>query len=143
MLLGQVNISDEILLSSFSSLSSVECKLIKDCHSSTAQKFPSSLQDKQINLLARFGARIVPTPANLKSQLIQAANFIFLVKPIGAILAINGGINISECEFWRSMSVKHENSAIIIDPQFIVQEFVSYTCSCIRIDGRARIYEPW
>ena len=107
MLLGQVDIPDRMLVTSFAdSLSTVESQLIKACLTITAKHFSTGIQSKLINLLSRFGSRQMPTPSNLRIHLVQVAKYQFLTKPIGAHLAINSGIDTTERAFWSQLSIE-------------------------------------
>ena len=61
MFLGQVDISEQILLDSFvNSLNSVESQLLKTCFKT--EQFSTGIQTKIIDCLSRFGLRETPTP---------------------------------------------------------------------------------
>ena len=106
MLLGQVAVPENMLVSSFAdSLSTVESQLIKSCLTLSSNNFSAGIQAKLINLLSRFGSRQIPTPTNLKQQIVQVAKFQFLNKPIAAHLAINSGIPPFERSFWCQLTI--------------------------------------
>ena len=97
MLLGQVNIPNQILISCFAdSLNSVESQLIKGWLGFDSASFSAGTQAKLINRLSRFGSRLLPTPANLRQQVAQVARFEFLMKPAAAHAAIYSGILAAE-----------------------------------------------
>ena len=114
MLLGQIDIPDKILVSSFAdSLSSVECQLVKTCLTCNSSTFSVGVQSKLINLLSRFGSRHLPTPLSLHQQIVQVAKFEFLTKPIAAHIAIHSGISELERAFWNPISLEDLHSLYI------------------------------
>ncbi len=106
MILGQIDIPDKILVSSFAdSLSYVECQLLKTCLNLETNSFSANVQAKLVNLLSRFGSRQLPTPSNLRQQIIQVAKFEFVTKPVAAHTLIHTGISHSEKIFWNQLTV--------------------------------------
>ena len=110
MILGHdVQIPDEMLIDAFiASLSIVECELIKSCL--TEIKFSSHITNRLIDLLSRYGSREVPTPATLRTQLLQVSRFEFVTKPVSAHILIASGISHKEKSFWNSISIKELRS---------------------------------
>lgn len=107
MLLGQgVTVSDEVLIHSFAdSLHSVEASLIKGSLAVASKSFTTGVQSKLISLFSRFGSRQLPTPHNLRQQIVQVAHYEFLIKPMAALSMIHLGIPVNEQPFWKSKSV--------------------------------------
>ena len=107
MLLGPtITTPPSILVSSFiDSLSTYEATLLKDGLAVKGERFSDRLQSKIIGVMSRFGARELPTPKNLKQQILQLARYEFQVKPLAAITAISGGIPTCQRPFWSSKSV--------------------------------------
>ena len=53
---------------------------------------------------------MIPTPQNLRLQLVQIAEYKFNVKPMAALYAINSGIPHPEQTFWQSHTVEKISS---------------------------------
>ena len=79
--------------------------MLKDGLAVKGERFSDRLQSKIIGVMSRFGARELPTPKNLKQQILQLARYEFQVKPLAAITAISGGIPTCQRPFWSSKSV--------------------------------------
>ena len=105
ILLGTtVKLPSPMLLIGFAdSLSSHEASRIKGALLVNGSEFSEELKGSLISILSRFGCRVIPTPKNLQSQLIQIAEYEFHVKPMAALFAINSGIPHCEQTFWHSI----------------------------------------
>jgi len=112
ILLGTTSeLSPSMLLSAFAdSLSSHEASRIKEALGVKGREFSEELKGSLISILSRFGCRVIPTPQNLQSQLIQIAKYEFHVKPMAALYAINSGIPHCEQMFWQSHTVEQISS---------------------------------
>ena len=108
MLLGPgVQIPEEICIQSFAeSFDSVEASLIKGSLAVTTKSFSSGVQSKLVSQFSRFGSRELPTPLNLRQQIVQVAHFQFIVKPMAALSMIYTAIPPSEQPFWRRKTVE-------------------------------------
>ena len=108
MLLGSsTEVPEHILLEAFADgLSSYEHSTLKEALSVTGGQFSQHLLSKLVYILSRYGCRVSPTPATLKSQLVTIANFEFGIKPLAAIHAISSGIPPEQKVFWNSLSVQ-------------------------------------
>ena len=60
--------------------------------------------------MARYESRVLPSPMNLRQQILQVANFLFIIKPMPAVVAIHGGIVPKELPFWRNMTIEEFHS---------------------------------
>ena len=58
------------------------------------------LQSKLIYIFSRFGCRQIPTPENIHQLIIGVARHEFLVKPLGALYALNSGVPDEHRDFW-------------------------------------------
>lgn len=56
--------------------------------------------------MSRYESHVVPSPSNLKQQILQVSRFQFIVKPMPAVLAINSGIIPEEISFWGKMNTE-------------------------------------
>ena len=82
-----------MLLTGFAdSLSSHEASRIKEALLMKGSEFLEELKGSIISILSQFECRVIPTPKNLQSQLIQIAEYEFHVNPMTALFAINSGI---------------------------------------------------
>lgn len=68
-------------------------------------KFPAAIRQTVLDVLANFGCRKLPTPANLLSSIQCVAEYEFLTKPAAAICLIYSGIPTSHTGFWSKKSV--------------------------------------
>ena len=59
---------------------------------------------KLVNVMSRYDSQVLPTPSNLKQQLLQVARFEFIVKPKSAVISTNIRIIPEEVSFWQKMS---------------------------------------
>lgn len=69
-------------------------------------EYPSELQSSLLSLVGAYGCRKIPTPVNLSSLITTIAKHEFLVKPVGAILAMHNGIPQEHRAFWAKTSIK-------------------------------------
>lgn len=109
ILLGPtIQIEDSLLCQSFiNHLNYYDSSIIKEAFlEQSRHQFSPNIHSRILALLAGFDSRKVPSPANLKSTLVCIARHEFLVKPLGAIYAINGGIPAQHRSFWRDMKLE-------------------------------------
>lgn len=69
------------------------------------QAFSSKTSSGILSLLSVFGSRQIPTPKSLVPLLTSVARHEFLVKPLGALYAMNSGIPNEHTKFWKEMKV--------------------------------------
>ena len=108
ILLGtNVVIARRILARMFSeSLCLHEASIIKEAITVGCMTFPAKLQASLTNILSRYGCRVNPTPANLKSELWSIAKYELQIKPMAAVYAMCCGIPGSEKPFWDGFTVE-------------------------------------
>ena len=100
-----VQVDDHILITTFAnSLSASEAQLVKDSLKVKGSQFDVALREKLVDLLSRYGAREIPTPAGFKAQLLQTAKYEFSIKPIPAMSSMHSGIIEEDRAFWASFS---------------------------------------
>ena len=85
----------EVLKEAFSSIKGGEC----------GSSFSATLAYKLTSILSRFGCRQNPTPVNINCLVSEVAHHEFMVKPLGAVYAINSGIPTQHKPFWKKISV--------------------------------------
>ena len=108
ILLGpSVQISDSILCRFFVNyLNCHDASVLKKAfHELDGKTFSQETGSGILSLLSCFGSRQVPSQANLKTLVDSVARHEFLVKRLGALYAMNGGIPIEHKSFWNSMTV--------------------------------------
>ena len=107
MLLGPCTLyQNEHLMAAFiDSISSTEAAMLKECLKVKGSSFSVQTQAKLVDIFSRFDSRQLPTPANLKQQLLQVAKYQFIIKPMAAITSINSGIPPVEGNFWKGKTV--------------------------------------
>ena len=107
MLLGPgTPYQDEHLMSVFiDGISSTEAALLKECLKVKGSSFSVQTQAKLVDIFSWFDSRQLPTPTNLKQQLLQVAKYQFIIKPMAAIASINTGIPPVESDFWKGKTV--------------------------------------
>ena len=59
---------------------------------------------KLVNVMSRYDSQVLPTPSNLKQQLLQVARFEFIVKPKSILTSTNTKTIPEEVSFWQKMS---------------------------------------
>ena len=101
-----IEIQPKILVQTFAeSLCSYEASVVKQALAEGGDAFSDELQANMITILNRYGSRMYPSPANLKSQLSNIAKYELQIKPMASICSMNSGIPNSEKPFWDSFSV--------------------------------------
>ena len=83
------------------SLSVNEAELVR-----SPKKLLPSFQSNVLDVLSHHACQDVPNTSNLKKMIINASNFIFIVKPSLAILLMNRGISEKHCQFWLTISIE-------------------------------------
>lgn len=108
MLLGQsAEVSDDMLITAFAnSISPVDASVIKDALKVKGTSFRPDTSAKLLNVMSRYESRVLPSPSNLKQQILQVSRFQFIVKPMPAVVMINSGIAREEVPFWKKMSTE-------------------------------------
>ena len=109
VLLGpNVDIPQRILAQMFAeSLCLHEASIIKEAITVKGMtSFTPKLQASLTNILSRYGCRVSPTPANLKSELWNIAKYELQVKPMAAVYSMRSGIPSNEKPFWDAFSVE-------------------------------------
>ena len=86
-------------------ISAIERDIFKDALSMCSGTFSCEVQEKLLGTLSRFGCRQMPTPSNLKTCLIQVAQFEFCSKPAAAVSLMHLGIPPNHANFWQRSSV--------------------------------------
>lgn len=103
-LLGAIQVSDDILFSSFvDSLSIHDAALLKSAFNEAnahATSFKMGTSAGLLELASRFGCRRIHTPV------LQIAKYEFILKPAAAIAAINSGIPDNHASFWKGLGVQ-------------------------------------
>ena len=103
-LLGpQVDIDPEILEEAFvSCLSTHEADILRAAIRYKGKKFPDDMLSE---ILGSYGCRSSPNCQNIKVLMVQAAKYMFLVKPAAAINQLNMGVPDLHRSFWSTMEV--------------------------------------
>ena len=104
MLLGpSVFIPSHVVINSFIEyVSTSERRILKDALTFDKEGvFPQSVQDNLLNVLSRFGCRLLPKPSNLMELIEQVARYEFIAKPSAAISQINSEIPLNHRNFWN------------------------------------------
>lgn len=106
MILGPgVNIDSQIMLDAFLDyISETERSTFRDAIKCKA-RFSAGVQSALLDVLSRFGCRVLPTRENLLSTIQNVSNYEFLAKPAAAIALIYSGIPKNHNDFWQNQSV--------------------------------------
>lgn len=91
-------------------ISATERALFKDALGTCTSAFTPDVQEKLLSTLSRFGCRQMPTPSNLKTCLLQVAQFEFCCKPAAAISLMHSGVPVTHTDFWHSRSIEGVSS---------------------------------
>ena len=87
-------------------ISCAERKVFKDALKyALSTKFPAAIQETVLHVLAKFGCRKLPTPANFLSSIKCIAEYEFLTKPLAAICLVHSGIPSTQKGYWSAKSV--------------------------------------
>ncbi len=108
ILLGPtVALEDSLLCESFiNHLNYHDACILKEAFRERGEKkFSPEVHSRVLSLLAGFNSRKVPSPENLKFIVTSIARHEFLVKPLGAIYAIKGGIPVQHRRFWEDLKI--------------------------------------
>ena len=103
-----VDIPDHILLESLIDfLSEHEGSILRDAirYQGTTD-FPSDQKSEVICVLSKLESHDIPTPSNLKPQLINVAKFQFHVKPLGLLYAMRSGVPKIYSGFWEELTIE-------------------------------------
>ena len=68
-------------------------------------KFPDDMLSELLLILGSYGCRSSPNPQNNKVLMVQAAKYMFLVRPAAAVSQLNMGIPDLHRSFWATMEV--------------------------------------
>lgn len=104
-----VQLSDSMLCKFFVRyLNYHDSSILKEAFDESLEKksFSQKVSSSVLSLLSSFGCRMVPSPANLKTLVTSVARHEFVVKPLGALYAMNGGIPVEHKAFWEKLTVK-------------------------------------
>lgn len=70
------------------------------------REYSPQLQSSLVALVSAYGCRQIPTQANLSSLITDIARHEFLVKPVGAVLAMHSGIPEEHRAFWSATTIE-------------------------------------
>ena len=106
-LLGpEIDIGPKILEEAFvSCLSSHEADVLRAAISYNGIKFPDDTLSELLQILGSYGCRSSPKPQNIKVLMVQAAKYMFIVRPAAAVNQLNMGIPDLHRSFWATMEV--------------------------------------
>ena len=105
ILLGpETKINDTILLDSLIDyVSSYEASILREAVSKT--NFSAPFQNKVLGILSRLGCTEVPKPSNIKELIMKIAKHLFLIKPLGNIMALRSGVPTCYMPYFNKFSV--------------------------------------
>ena len=106
-LLGpQIDIDPKILEEAFvSCLSTHEANTLRGAVRYNSMKYPDDVLSELLLILGSYGCRSSPNPQNIKVLMVQAAKYMFLVRPAAAVSQLNMGIPDLHRSFWATMEV--------------------------------------
>ena len=88
--------------------------------------------------MSNFSCRQVPTLENLQSILADLSRHEFLVKPLGALYALNGGIPLGHKPFWKEVTIDCLlclYNAMHVTPRRVLKVIIGMTSSQARVFG--------
>ena len=108
-LLGpQIDIDPKILEEAFvSCLSTHEANILRAAIRHNGVKFPDDTLSELLQILGSYGCRSSPNPQNIRVLMVQAAKYMFLVRPAAAVNQLNTGIPDLHRSFWGKIEVGH------------------------------------
>ena len=103
-----VQIEESVICESFINfLCYHDASVLKEAFLQLGQKkFSQKVESGVLSLLSGFDCRQVPSPSNLKYIIANIARNEFLVKPLGAICAMNKGIPVEHRSFWQDFDIQ-------------------------------------
>ena len=106
--IGVSNIPDDILLEAFMNYLSIkEQAIINEANMCTGDKFSGDMQERLLHILSLYyGCQTIPLPSQLRTTLVQAANYFFVHKSLSVIMKIHSGIPKEHQRFWKSKKVE-------------------------------------
>ena len=104
--IGVSNIPDDILLEAFMNYLSIkEQAIINEANKCNGDKFSGDMQERLLDVLSLYGCRTILLPSQLRTTLVQAANYLFIHKS-SVIMKIHSGIPKEHQRFWKSKTVE-------------------------------------
>lgn len=67
--------------------------------------FSTTVQSALVSTMSGYGCREVPKPTNLKTMILQASTYTFIIQPPAALVAIHSGVPQQHLSFWRGLGV--------------------------------------
>ena len=67
--------------------------------------FSPMVQSALVSTMSRYGCREVPKPKNVKTMILQASSYTFVIQPTAALAAIHSGVPQQHLSFWRGLGV--------------------------------------
>ena len=101
---AKVEIHDVLVQTFLDTISAVEASFLRKVLE-TPNNFTQEQLVRLTSILSRFGCRQQPTPQSLCHQIIQAAQYEYLIKPSAGLQAIAAGIPTSHQQFWKKQSI--------------------------------------
>ena len=128
---SSVTIPDSVLLKIFeSSISCHEASIVRDALAAKGDKFSSILSSRLISLFGRYGCREVPTPENLRQNMVKITRYEYQSKPLAGIAAIRSGIPVEHLALWSQFTVEQLFSLVVAmnaDPAKVIDALFSET----------------
>ena len=67
--------------------------------------FSPMVQSALVSTMSRYSCRKVPKPKNVKTMILQASSYTFIIQPTAALTAIHSGVPQQHLSFWRGLGV--------------------------------------
>ena len=101
-----VQIPDAIIVESFIDyISPDERSIMQEGVSFKEIMYTSTLQDKHIDVLSRFGCTNIPTSSNIRKLIVDLARHHLIRKTLGVLYTLHSGISTCYHNFLKSFSV--------------------------------------
>lgn len=85
--------------------------------------FSDQVRQQLAAILSRYGGRSIPSANNLKSSILLAAKYEFVIKPCAALNMIHSGIPSKHSPFWEKLSIYEFHSlylALTASPEKVI-----------------------
>ena len=106
---ASTSIPDAVFIEAFvDSLSSHESAIFKEAFAEIkagVTQFSPMFQSALVSIMSRYGCREVPKPNNVKTMILQASSYTFIIQPTAALVTMHSGVPQQHLSFWRGLGV--------------------------------------
>jgi len=67
--------------------------------------FSPMVQSTLVSIMSQYGCWEVPKPKNVKTMILQASSYTFIIQPTAALVTMHSGVPQKHLSFWRGLGV--------------------------------------